>query len=323
MAESTHKVEVVPVTLEPHPSADSLSLVHVYGYTVVVRTDDWRGKTHGAYIPPDSLVPDTPEYAFLKGHRRIKVRKFRGVISQGLLVPAPDGALIGQDVAEKLGIQHYDPIIHNPNFITGGDAESPPLLHIPDYDVETYYRYPDVFKLDEEVVVTEKIHGTNARFVFTQDRMWCGSRHQWKKQEPPNLYTKALRVYPQIEKFCRGCPDTVVFGEIFGDVQDLKYGAEKGQIFFAAFDIMKNGRFLDWDVFYEYGTTWFLPRVPDLYRGPFDKEKILALADGPSVYPGASNVREGIVVRPVKERWCEEIGRVQLKAVSNAYLERA
>ena len=39
MAESTHRVEIVPVNLEPHPNADTLSIVRVFdGYTCVVRT---------------------------------------------------------------------------------------------------------------------------------------------------------------------------------------------------------------------------------------------------------------------------------------------
>ena len=38
---STHRVEVVPVLLTPHPNADSLSVVQVFGYSVCVKTADW------------------------------------------------------------------------------------------------------------------------------------------------------------------------------------------------------------------------------------------------------------------------------------------
>ena len=54
-----HKVEVVPVVLEPHGNADSLSVVKVFdGYTCCVRTQDWIGIDKAAYIPPDSIVPN-------------------------------------------------------------------------------------------------------------------------------------------------------------------------------------------------------------------------------------------------------------------------
>ena len=86
---STHRVEVVPITLEPHPNADTLSIVRVFaGYTVCVRTTDWQGRALGAYVPPDSLVDTTrPEFAFLadgkRARQRIKVKKLRGVAAWG------------------------------------------------------------------------------------------------------------------------------------------------------------------------------------------------------------------------------------------------
>ena len=55
---SIFQVEIVPVILEPHPFADSLSIVKIYNYTVCVRTEDWKDKSIGAYIPPDSVVPN-------------------------------------------------------------------------------------------------------------------------------------------------------------------------------------------------------------------------------------------------------------------------
>src|SRR5690349_21772622 len=107
---STFKVEVVPVKLEKHPNADALSLVTVFdAYVLCVRTADWEGVTQAAYLPPDSVVPNTEEYAFLEGKTRIKAKKLRGIVSQGMLVPAPEGSSIGDDVAEALKITHYEP----------------------------------------------------------------------------------------------------------------------------------------------------------------------------------------------------------------------
>jgi hypothetical protein len=62
--------------------------------------------------------------------------------------------------------------------------------------------------------------------------------------------------------------------------------------------------------------------VPVLYRGPFDFEVIKALAEGRSSVPGADNIREGIVINPVTERRVPGLGRVQLKLVSNTFLEK-
>ncbi len=167
MAEGTHKVEVVPVTLEPHPNADTLSIVRVFDFTVCVRTADWQGVNIGAYIQPDSVVPGTDQFAFLKKtpddtkSLRIRVKKLRGVISMGMLVPAPEGSFIGDDVAERIGVTHYEPTMK----LVDGETESAPShFYAPKYDVESAYRYASLFVPGESVYVSEKLHGCNSRF---------------------------------------------------------------------------------------------------------------------------------------------------------------
>jgi hypothetical protein len=62
--------------------------------------------------------------------------------------------------------------------------------------------------------------------------------------------------------------------------------------------------------------------VPVLYTGPFDWSVIRPLIDGQTTVPGAKGIREGVVIRPVKERHVRGLGRLILKCVSNAYLEK-
>src|SRR5262249_25793278 len=145
--------------------------------------------------PPDSLVPvDRPEFAFLAdkakqdGQARIKAQKFRGVVSFGLLVPAPAGAQIGDDVAELLGVEHYEPPLAGESgkkelFTSGGVADTPGVYPTKD-DVVAFRRYHTLFTPGEPVVVTEKLDGANARYVWADGRMHCGSRTEWKKEYP-------------------------------------------------------------------------------------------------------------------------------------------
>ena len=49
----------------------------------------------------------------------------------------------------------------------------------------------------------------------------------------------------------------------------------------------------------------------------------MEIALGDSVIPGAKHMKEGVVVKPVKERRDPDLGRVQLKIVSPRYLEKA
>jgi len=158
MKVAEHTCDVVAIKLRSHPNANSLSLVDVGDFQCAVRTADWRDGDLAVYIPPDSVVPETKTFAFLKGHYRIKVKKLRGEWSMGLLVPAPGGAKIGDDCMEALGVTHYEPQVHG-HFSTGGDNVVAPKGFFPTYDVLNFRKYARLFKDGEEVIVTEKIHG--------------------------------------------------------------------------------------------------------------------------------------------------------------------
>lgn len=324
---STHRVEVVRIgAIEKHPNADALGVVRVYGYTCCVRLADWRPGDLAAYVVPDSLVPlDRKEFAFLadaskpRAHHRVKVRTMRGVVSQGLLVRAPEGAKEGDDVADLLGVVRYVP----PEPVsTSGPAEHPPQER-PSYDVESFQRYADAFEEGEEVVVTEKVHGTSARYSFQAGRMWCGTRTDWRVEVAGSVWWRAMRQLPGIEPMLAGNPAWTLYGEVYGSVQDLRYGAQKGEIRFAGFDLFDAGdaAWLAPDVAREIALRHGIPWVPLLFRGPLDKSAVAGFAEGASLL--GPNVREGCVVLPVRERTHPEIGRVQLKIVGNGYLERA
>jgi len=170
---SKHEIPVIEVKLEKHPGADALSLVRIDGYVVVVRTADWKDGDLAVYIAPDYVVPKTEQFAFLGDHLRIKPHKFRGIISEGLLVKAPQDAKVGDEMMESLGIIRYEPPM---DLTFNGDNESGPSGTYPKYDVEPYKKYHTLIASGEEVVVTEKLHGASARYLFLGGRMWVGSR---------------------------------------------------------------------------------------------------------------------------------------------------
>jgi RNA ligase (TIGR02306 family) len=323
MATQTHKVEVVRVLIEAHPNADRLDVARIFGFTCCVAKGSFADGQLAAYVQPDSVVDSTrPEFEFLAGHERIRVKRLRGVVSMGLLLPAPDGAQEGDDLAEHFGVTHYEPPISGERV---GEVEGGPVgIYAPKYDVESMYRYKILFVPGEPVVATEKIHGANSRYVFApgERRMYCGSRGEWKAPNPNDIWWKALDRNPWIEEFCRANPGDVLYGEVFGNVQSLRYGAGPGEVFFRAFDVLRNG---EWRQIGEViGCDLNLDQwVPVVYEGPFDFDALVKLSDGPSMIPGANHFREGIVVRPIPERIDPHQGRVHLKLVGNTYLEKA
>jgi RNA ligase (TIGR02306 family) len=316
LADYTHRVEIVRLKIDPHPNAERLEIARIFAFTCCVAKGQFQDGDLAAYIQPDSVVDSTrPEFEFLKGHERIRVRRLRGVVSMGLVMLCPEGMVEGDDAAEFYGVTHYEPGITQS--VSDEMEPPPPGLYAPKYDVESLYRFKHLLNDGEEVVATEKIHGASARYVYYLDRMWAGSKNEWKKPSDGNLWWRALKANPWIEDYCRSNPSVVIYGEVFGNVQSLKYGAGPSDVFFRVFDIFKDGEYLSYDLEDEFETNQF---VPILYRGPFDFDTLVKLADGNSTI--ADHIREGIVVRPIHERRDDHIGRIVFKLVSNEYLAK-
>jgi RNA ligase (TIGR02306 family) len=372
------------VRLQKHPNADNLSIVQVFGYQVCTGTKGWMdlpatflpGETEscwlGAYIPPDSLVPvNRPEFDFLApearpdGYARIKAKKLRQVVSFGLLVPAPAGSKIGDNVADLLGVKHYEPPLEeekgNKRFATGGEVAKGPDLYFVKYDLEAFRRYSSAFQEGEPVYVTEKLDGSNGRYVNHAGKMYCGSRTEWKKEFPSyehltveglvthgmdeerakarieelktqpvkkNLWWYALELTPNLRKFCEKYPDLIVYGEVFGRQGKLKYTTKPDEVFFAAFDIMKDGKWINFVEARNMLEGEGVPCAPLLNQRdgygkiipiPYNFNTVAALDEGPSLWFGANCIREGVVVSPEQERY-EHCGRVKMKVVSATYL---
>jgi RNA ligase (TIGR02306 family) len=246
-----------------------------------------------------------------------------------------------------MGIVHYEPPLRGAAG-TFGEAEAPPTGMRPVYDLEHHKRHGGLLIPGERVIISEKLHGANARYCFHDGRMYAGSRKEWKR-EGDNIWWKALRANMEIEGLCRENPGLTLYGEIYGDVQDLRYGMKRGEVDFAAFDLYRGAnprasaprRLLDrlalalgyqrikretgWLPYDEartlcdhYGVQW----VPVLFDGPYEPASLPGYTDGPTTL-GGDHVREGCVVRPARERMDTVIGRVHLKLVSAAYLERS
>ena len=186
MSEAKHsslKAEVVPVVLEKHPDADRLSVVKIDDFVCVTQTAQWDDRPLlGVYIQPDTLVDTKLEqFTFLAGQAniedkyKIRARKIRGVNSFGLLVPAPEGAVLGSDLWEPWGLEHWNPT-NNEDKETGFDVEvaenkkvtisckplrvPPSLTGIPKYDLENGRKYARKYiEEGEEVVLVEKVDG--------------------------------------------------------------------------------------------------------------------------------------------------------------------
>lgn len=360
--------------IEKHPEADTLSIVQVNGYPVVFKTGSFNEGDLAVYIPVDAVVPvSRPEFAFLakgKDTHRIKAVRLRKVFSMGLLVPVPWDSIpvvVGQDMAETLGVTKY--VTPEERALAGQDARlahaanaraAKKTVKLPVYGLDPLRKYENVLQPGEQVVVTEKIHGTNARFCFTKGRLWVGSHKVMRGasrsrvqeffdrlilkakdmlgishrahtlQAAGDVWWQTAEQYGLKEKLAKK-PDYVLYGEIYGEaVQDLKYDSPVGRKF-RAFDVydLKAGKFLDYVDFLafvrEIGLDDKNDVVPFMFTGNWNDELGTLVKNIANVGKSLLNedqITEGVVVKPLHERFDNRVGRVALKFVGENYLLR-
>lgn len=307
--------DVVIVRLGPvrkHPNADALEITEVHGCSVITRPGDFHEGDLAVYLPIDTVVPDVPRWGFLQGHLRIRAKRLRGIFSMGLLAAVDPAWMEGQEVSAEMGTKTYEPPA---DLSTGGDNEPDPGF-MPVYtDIESLRRWDVDVMTDpnEEVTCTEKTHGCNGRFCWSRDRLWCGSRTGIKREDLRSIWWRAAQ-WADLANVLKGAPNIVFYGEVYGQVQDLKYGVPNGVVrlvFFDAFDIATH-TYLNFDKFRALAEDRLgLMCAPALYRGPYSGLD-RGLAEGPSVVGAGACIREGFVMRPVRERFHESLGRVIL-----------
>ncbi|MFF8832799.1 RNA ligase (ATP) [Streptomyces sp. NPDC015131] len=347
---STLRVTAEPLTVHPHPNADALELAQVGLYRAVVAKGAYRTGDFAVYIPeqavlPAALVEELGLTGRLAGKAsdRVKAVRLRGELSQGIVcrpraladVDLARAAAEGTDFAEALGITKWVPPV--PTTMSGDVEPAPDLL--PWVDIENVRRYPDLFAPGEPVVLTEKLHGTAClmTYVAGEGRVLVSSKGFGSKglalaEDPRNVYWRAARAYDLPGVAARlaaalGATRVGLFGEVYGaGVQDLGYGANArgGEIGYALFDVAaETGGRVRWlDPAEVLGDA--LPLAPRLYTGPYDITTVLELATGRETVSGKElHLREGVVIRPVTERYSPVVGgRAIAKAVSPAYLTR-
>jgi hypothetical protein len=310
----------------------------------------WEG------VPPQEEVPARK--------RRITVRKFRGNWSEGLLMPLSDFPELelkliweGTDLADVLGFKHYEepeptPQLHGKQYkglpkslrgwfwyilaklhiyrpaVYGADQCKAPKQFSPVYDVEGFKNYPRTFTDGEEVIVTEKIHGSNGRYQFSSadQKMHVGSHNYWKSEKSTCIWRRALAQYPWLTMFCEKYPDHTVYLEVVPTQKGYTYGCTEDQTKVFVFDVLRpDGTWVDKRDLFGMDPLGLGQHLVPLLNGhckAFNLGQIKALVEGPSTVPGAKHLREGVVISSSTERVVRGLGRAQLKLKSMKFMEK-
>jgi RNA ligase (TIGR02306 family) len=349
-------VKVVEIDdIKPHPNADRLDLAVVAGWNCVVRKGEFNVGDRVIYIPIDAVLPPQLEGQLFPIESKIKLTKsrirtikIRGAVSQGLVIKPEEVGLtrtyVGEDVGDILGITKYEP---PQSSVPQGMRVGVPRKHTNPLfrkytDIENFKHYNTLFEPGENVYVTEKLHGTSARygwFPVVADTWWkkvkkffgwlkpwefCyGSRNVQLQSKSyngfyeDNVYAKIL-----VQEDLSGMLDhnEAVYGEIVGSSiqKGYTYGCKEGQHEFYAYDVQIDGEWLNPTEFVHFCDVRGIKRVPVLYVGPYVFELIDNMRKGDS-YIGDQKIREGIVIKPVEEQ-VSMVGRKVLKFINDDYL---
>lgn len=76
------------LSVEPIPGADAIEKVRVLGWSCVAKNGDFKVGDLCVYVEVDSILPDRPEFEFLRNKKfHIKCIRLRGQISMGIVLP--------------------------------------------------------------------------------------------------------------------------------------------------------------------------------------------------------------------------------------------
>lgn len=338
-----------------HDNADSLEIAQVKGWTCIIGKGSFKAGDLCLYIPVDACIPPAMEEAlFPKDAKiqltngRIKAIRIRKVVSQGLVADPKKFKLEkkkeGYDATAELGITKYEPPAPDFQGFSGPGKKAQKKVENPDFhkytSIENIKNHWKIFEPEDEVYVTEKLHGTNWRAGWVTrvaktwlERLWLpfaqvvfekyrwefivGSHNVQLEASAKNLYCNIARKYDIKNKLDEG---QILYGEVIGPgiQKNFDYGLKEPAL--VIFDIKSDGTYESFEAVQNFGEDWGVPVVPVLAEGKISDLNLDALAQGASIYCPAQKVREGGVIRMKRGEASSKIGRKVLKLINPEYL---
>lgn len=317
-----------------------------------------------AVLPQDFetiILGPNPKVKFNK-HRvkQIRLQKFP---SQGLLVGVADvkefkptvKTALDVDLKEDLGIVKYEPPVPEFQMVAGEKKKRDKPLTNSNFHqyngLENVKWFPDLFKEGELVVIQEKLHGSNCRagivptqantilkkikkffgmlpkyeYVYGSNAVELTNRVGKPGYYGSDVYGAVLDKVGAKSKLREG---EQIYGELIGPSIQKNYDYGLKEHHFVLFDVkvLEDG---EWHWLAPEHVKMFAKErgfdiVPELYQGPYDKNKAYELTKGDSVYNSKQKIREGIVIKSILDYNNKRVAsnRKSLKWISEAYLDK-
>ena len=283
--------------IRPIDGADNIELAIVGGWNCITKKGEYTAGDLIVVATTDAVIPQELSDVmnvtnYLRKGQRVRTVKLRGVYSECLIIPfehCKNGAKLantkwneGEDMMLFLGIFKYEPPIKQIRLSSGKKIryQDNPNFHV-------YYKFPNLknvdgmFNEEDQVEITRKIHGTNARYgivkktklafwdkvkkVFRLADKWIdyefvvGSHNVEKGSDSQGFYDTNVwyqiadkyeikkKLWEYVKSYAMepeiGAGITI-YGEIYGAGIQKNYEYGLKEIEFVGFDVKENGEYL-------------------------------------------------------------------------------
>ena len=329
--------------IRPIEGADNIELTIVNGWHAITKKGQYKVDELVIVTTTDAVIPlaisDTMGVTgYLRKGQRVRTVKLRGVYSECLILSMDilawsDDLSEGMDMMDILQIYKYEPPVKTIQLSVGGRKvkyHQNPNFHV-------YYKFPNqknvpnMFGEEDEVVITRKLHGTNARYGIVRkkklslmDRVRKFFGNKWVEFEyvvgshnvekgsdsqgfyDTNVWEEVAIKYKIREKLWKHAKDTydflesgfIIYGEIYGVGIQKNYDYCLTEIKFAGFDVEVDGEYQPYMKEKAHFEVMDLPQVELLYSGSWNKEIQDSFVFNNNI-EGTKVPHEGIVVKSV------------------------
>lgn len=330
--------------IEPIEGADRIELAHVLGWQCVVNKGQFSPMDIGVYFEIDSFLPIRPEFEFMRASSykktdimgegfRLRTLKFRGQISQGLLLPIsqfpeiPQDVEVGLDVTDLLGVRKWE---IEERVTTGGTVIGTLPYDIPHTDETRVQEEPELIDAFSglEYYISTKMDGSSHSIGIDENGFHVtGHNYEYKDDGSSAFYglVNARGYRAKMEQFMEteNLHTLTIQGELCAPgIQKNRLRLTKPEWY--VFTIRENGKRVGLNRMLDLCDRLGMEHVPieetdiDLPAKYPTVEALLARADGE--YPNGGK-KEGIVIRPTEPVFCPLISAsLSMKVVSNKYL---
>ena len=312
--------------IKPIPGADNIEQGVIGGWNCIIKKGEYKVDDLVVVATTDAIIPQelSDEMGvtnYLRKGQRVRTVKLRRVYSECLIIPLYYAYNLGgkswdegSDMMDLLKIYKYEPPAVQVQLASGRKIRyhQNPNFHV-------YYKFPNmknvpnIFTSEDDVQITRKVHGTNARYgivkklklsLWDRIKKFLGLADEWVEYEyvygshnvekgsdsrgfyDTDVWMEVAQKYDLKKKLWHvfktmkssGAYDIdsglVIYGEIFGPGIQKNYDYGLKEIKLEIFDITTNGGYLEPErTLYFCENILLLPHVEILYTGQWSQEE--------------------------------------------------